>query len=705
MKYISYKENNIEEPERIKKNEQFINQKLIEEKNYFDKMFINIDQNILLDNEQRKIILTDEKYLMVIAGAGSGKTTTISAKVNYLIEKLKINDEEIIVISFTNKAVKELDDRINRDFKHKVKVTTFHKFGYEIIKNNKIKKPSIIKDNNEIIKEYIEKKLINDTQRLKEFLELYIYYFDISEEFLLFSNYNEYYKYKNKQKYPTLKTRIEYINEKINERKEKNINIKEEYINDLNEVIIANFLYMKNVKYDYQKEYKYNNAYRPDFTIYYENKVYYIEYFNMNNINMFKYKKNINLIRKIHKQNKTNLIEIYNDNVLETIEKELKKNNIKLENKNELEIFNSLILKNKEITYKRFIDFCNTFIKLFKSKGYNNQSFDKMKYNSRRTTKFIEFIKELYTYYQKYLKEKNLIDFEDMINEATKIIKEQEKIKLNYKYIIVDEYQDISDCRFELIKNITNKIDSKIMVVGDDWQCIYSFASSNINLFTQFKKHVEKSKTLKITNTYRNSQELIDIAGNFILKNENQIRKNLKSNKRLKYPITISIYKSNKLVKSLMEIIEYLIEKYGQEKNILILGRYTFDKNKIIDNENLKENQNKIIYKKNPKVKIDFMTIHASKGLGYDNVILVNLDNNTLGFPSKIKTDPILNTLITNEKFKYAEERRLFYVALTRTKNEVILLTPNYNQSIFVKEIKKYKNVQTKKWNIFKSKK
>lgn len=227
------------------------------------------------------------------------------------------------------------------------------------------------------------------------------------------------------------------------------------------------------------------------------------------------------------------------------------------------------------------------------------------------------------------------------------------------------------------------------MVVGDDWQCIYSFASSNINLFTQFEKYIGKTEVLKITNTYRNSQELINIAGKFVLKNKNQIKKNLKSNKHINKPLKIITYKGNNLVKSLIEALEYLQNKYDNEKNILLLGRYTFDKDKIIDNDNIKEISNRIIYVKNPKLKIEFMTIHASKGLGYDNVILINLENKTLGFPSKIITDPILETVITKEEYKYAEERRLFYVALTRTKNEVILLVPKHNQSIFVKEIKK----------------
>lgn len=184
--YISYKEKNITEEERKKHNKNFINQKLIEEQEYFDNMFKGIDDNIILDENQRKIILTDEKYQMVIAGAGSGKTTTISAKVNYIIDKLKIKDEEIIVISFTNKAVEELDSRINKDFGHKVKIMTFHKLGYEIIKENTDKPPKIITENS-IIKEYIEKEVINHHKTLKNFLDLYIYYFDISEEIFFFS--------------------------------------------------------------------------------------------------------------------------------------------------------------------------------------------------------------------------------------------------------------------------------------------------------------------------------------------------------------------------------------------------------------------------------------------------------------------------------------------------------------------------------------
>lgn len=539
--YISYKEKNIIEEQRKKQNEKYIKQKLIEEKKYFDNMFKEIDQNIKLDENQRRIILTDEKYTMVIAGAGAGKTTTITAKVNYLIEKQKIKDEEIIIISFTNKAVDELKNRINKDFKHNVNITTFHKLGYQIIKENK-KNPPKINTDNQIIKECIQQE-IKKQEQIK-------------------------------------KTRRE------------------------NKII-------KKIK---------------------------------------------NIIKKLKPQKK--------------------------------EIKVQQLIQNQ-------INICTQYISLYKSKIIEEK--ENKTTQSKKTKKQIEYITKICNKYNAELKKRNLIDFDDIINEANKIIQTTEKLNFKYKYIIIDEYQDISENRYRLIQNISKKIDTKIMVVGDDWQCIYSFASSNINLFTNFKKNVEYCETLKIEKTYRNSQQLIDIAGEFIQKNPNQIKKQLKSEKQLEKPITIIKYKDKEkttqtkqeIKKTIKKALDYIIEKYGIEKNILILGRYTFDKNEILDDEIIEEESNKITYKKNTKVKIEYLTVHTSKGLGYDNVILLNARNNTFGFPSKIKTKKALKHLIIEDKgIKYAEERRLFYVALTRTKNEILILTPNHNYSEFIKEIK-----------------
>ena len=263
-----------------------------------------------------------------------------------------------------------------------------------------------------------------------------------------------------------------------------------------------------------------------------------------------------------------------------------------------------------------------------------------------------------------------MIDFNDMIVLATKYVKENDIKK--YKYIIVDEYQDTSYIRYLLLKEIINKTGAKIICVGDDYQSIYRFNGCDLNMFLNFKKYFGYTKVLKINNTYRNSQELINVAGSFIMKNKRQLYKKLKSSKTIKRPIKI-MYGKN-----LQKLLDIVIKKY---QKVLILGRNNFDIEKYfkLDSEGY------FIYR---GVRIRYLTMHASKGLEEECVIIINLIDDVLGMPNKIKDDKILKYVNKNyDKYPYEEERRLFYVALTRTKNEVFLLTEKDKKSIFVKEL------------------
>ena len=128
-----------------------------------------------------------------------------------------------------------------------------------------------------------------------------------------------------------------------------------------------------------------------------------------------------------------------------------------------------------------------------------------------------------------------------MINESARLLREvkEMKKKLDFKYIIVDEYQDISRQRFDLTKELSEVTDARIIAVGDDWQSIYAFSGSDITLFTKFEEKMGYAKMLKIVRTYRNSQEVIDIAGNFIQRNKEQISKQLISPKHIEDPVLI----------------------------------------------------------------------------------------------------------------------------------------------------------------------
>lgn len=309
-----------------------------------------------------------------------------------------------------------------------------------------------------------------------------------------------------------------------------------------------------------------------------------------------------------------------------------------------------------------------------------------------------------------------------MINESAELIRQKRigREQLDYKYIIVDEYQDISRQRYNLIKELSQLCNAKIVAVGDDWQSIYAFSGSILPLFTRFCEAVGYGQELKITRTYRNAQEIIDIAGTFVQKNSAQIKKELVSPKRIINPVIIYPYVETfdkgkerpeggkyhylgtAVNKAIEEILEYnAAERKSRIASILLIGRYGFDARNLCYSKqfNYDEKTGKVYsVKYGNKIKLQFLTAHSSKGLSADNVIIINAKDEIYGFPSKVDDDPVLNLVVSNDtSYNYAEERRLFYVALTRTKNRVFIVTPEKRPSEFIKELlsdqKSYPNV------------
>ena len=715
--YISVKEMkkyNLNYDEVKRHNEKYVKDSLIKYKDYFDNMYKGIDDNILLDEEQRIAILTDEDYNLIVAGAGSGKTTTMAAKVKFLVDIKKVDPKDIILISYTNKAVSELKQRINKDFKIPVLVCTFHKFGVEILKSKTDEHLKVLTNSYNLVKDYFDKVLCNDNKKLKEFLKFFVFYFDIPLFALKFNSLNDYFNYKKRNDYLTLKSRLnEYNKQVIDERTNKRYTILGEFLKSNEEVMIANFLYLNGIDYEYEKPYPKldkSKTYLPDFTIYQGERIFYLEHFGINKngynklfgyIDSLKYKYQINNKRKIHKLNNTTLIETYSGpDLLDNLKEQLIKHHIILNPRNPKEIYSKLVDTSKDIYYTRFIIFCLNFIQGFKVKGYNKSDFGKLKaiYQDERTNMFLNFIENVYDYYQEQLKINHYIDFEDMINEAYEKL---DNIKLNYKYVIIDEYQDISQQRFNLAKKISEVSDSKIIAVGEDVKSIFAFAGSDISLFTEFSNLMGYASLLKITHTYRNSQQLINVAGNFVMSNQKQIKKQLISPKNLENPVMVIAYddSSNKTKNKIMMLNKCLADiqkQFEKKKKILLIGRYNFEKYYMINSDDFSEiSTDKIKAKKFPNFEIDFLSAHSSKGLGYDQVIILNGDDGTYGFPSQIKDDPIMQVInVFDNSYLFAEERRLFYVALTRTKNKVYILTPVNNPSSFILEIIKYNQVK-----------
>lgn len=728
-----------------KHNTDFIQQKLKSEKDYLDTILKDVDPNIMLDDDQRKVVLTDEDYCLVIAGAGAGKTTTVAAKVKYLVEKKNIDPSEILVVSFTNKAVGELKERIQKQLKIDCPITTFHSTGNAILHKESEEKLNIVQNEKLyfVLEDYFRDSVLQNKKLVDDLVKFFATYFDAP---IQAKNKEELYERLVSSNFSTLKSElgeVDYQNELKNSRDKKHTTIQNEVLRSQEEVQIANFLYLNNIEYEYEPRYKYNiggakKPYTPDFLIRQNEKEAYIEHFGIKQSGhsdryskeeLEKYKRAVHDKVDLHKQHGTTLLYTFsefNDGrpLLDHLKDQLEKAGFNLTPRDNKEVMQKISSLDGSRYVRKLINLVDRFISNFKTNGYAAEQFDNWATQSKnvRTKLFLGICKECYLEYERYLHKNNAIDFSDMINKSAKLLKESENVReqISFKYIIVDEYQDISRQRFDLVGALHDVTNAKIVAVGDDWQSIYAFSGSDITLFTKFSEIMGYAQLLKITKTYRNSQEVIDIAGSFIQKNTSQITKTLKSPKTIKDPVIIYTYDSkpkkyggnpnNNLAKALETAIEQILAfnkaegKDPKKQEILLLGRFGFD-GKNLERSSLFEYNdygNKVKCLKYPDLKISFMTAHASKGLGYDNVIIINCKNETYGFPSKIENDPVLNFVVKrDDSIEAAEERRLFYVAMTRTKNRVFFIAPEKNPSEFLLEIKHdYKNVVLKgEWN------
>ena len=727
-------------------NEKYLEIQMVSDKDYLDNILKDIDSAIVLDDDQRRVVLTDEDYCLVIAGAGAGKTTTVAAKVKYLVEKKNIEPRDILVISFTNKAVGELREKINKDLNIDCPIATFHSTGNAILRINDPETLNIYEGSKLyfLVQDYLKQSVLTNESLVNNLIMFFAVYFEAPYEG---ADLKEFFNRTAKANYTTMRSELdEFRREVVDARTKKKITIQNEVLRSYQEVQIANFLYLNNIEYEYEPIYPYNitfsrKPYTPDFVIRQGDKIAYIEHFGVTEAgenNRFSpeeleiYKNSVNDKVKLHRQHGTLLIytfSSYNDNrsLLVHLKEKLEEAGFELTPRSSTEIMNKLISFEESRYIRKLVNLICRFITNFKTNGFDADEFDRMYHSTAnvRSRLFLNICHDCYLEYERYLKSNNAVDFEDMINESARVLRQVKEMqeKLHFKYIIVDEYQDISRQRFDLTTALSEVCDGKIIAVGDDWQSIYAFSGSDISLFTKFQEKMGYAKLLKIVRTYRNAQGVIDIAGNFIQKNPTQIEKQLISHKTIEDPVIIYTYDNsykksgqdrkggalyataNAVETALEQIIEY--NKQADKKDngtILFLGRYGFDGDQL-ERSGLfeyKARGNKLKSVKYPWLDITFMTVHMAKGLGYDNVIVVNGKNETYGFPSKIEADPVLSFVVKGDNsINYAEERRLFYVAMTRTKNRVYFIAPEQNPSEFLLEIKHdYKSVVLKgKWN------
>ena len=661
-----------------------------------------------LNEKQKQAVISEDKRLLVLAGAGSGKTKTLLQKIIYLIEEKRVSPSEILAITFAKAAVNEMIDRLiisaektgeylemitdkNKGatqksseryrFKKKHKwinalpVKTFHGFCYNVMRDygvsefdNKFK---IIKDVNTSGDEFeastaretsvgvIQKILIEKCQNTTYLLDLKRYLIDYMVDHI----YNEAYSGPSSKPYKKYYTSLNGT--KVGSKSEQ---------------YIADWLYRHNIKFEYEKRVNFADFdFSPDFYIPEANL--YIEHISNRSYPMK------DKIAQFKKAGKT--LEI----TTEEQTKDTTTFNLTLEKiiKNRLPShyqFTSALSYEDEFKHyhKEIKEFIRTTIRVMNMVKVDDLSPEAIlekaqKDQHERVRDFYKLAVPLLKQYRHYCTNKSYLDYNDLICKTISLFTDRreiaDKYRKDFRYILVDEFQDVNNLQVTLIKLLLTD-NTRLFCVGDDWQSIYGFRGSNVDYIVNFHQHFKNAKTIELNLNYRSTQHIVGASNEVIKHNTFKVDKKVRASKRSNRKI--HIYEG----KDRDENIEYAIsqihilqrEKGYTKEDILFLYR-----------------RNKMYYPyfekfKEEKIFVSGKTIHGAKGLEAKAVFIIGLTKGKGGFPDIWLEDRIYQ-VVKESKYDMLleEERRLFYVALTRAKDELFLLTEKGNPSGFLKEI------------------
>ena len=651
-----------------------------------------------LDKQQRRSIVSGEENCLVVSSAGSGKTSSIVGKVKYLTEIKKINPQNILLISYTNKAAAELTERMGIAG---LRGYTFHKLALDIIGQTTGQKPSIY-ENTDALFVKIYHELLNDKKFKKSVIEYFIDYQTPEKEWE--KRKNERRQQLSEQKEVRLKATFPDMDGKT------------VYVRSEQEQKICFALSSLSVKFRYEEPYEHplvdemHSQYKPDFSIYFEQggetKRIYLEHFGVDEHGLVpiwfakdrgityeeanqKYNDGITWKKAAHEKFGTKLLttssaDFHYSDIREKLKTLLEKADVSIQEKTDAELYDMVLPPNSKHE-KAFIRLVVTFVTLIKSSCKSVDEVLRQTKNAgdERSTFIIKNIfQPVYKRYIEELANINQIDFTDAILQATDICRSSHPVK--YDYIIVDEFQDISVDRYNFLKVLREgNPPAKLYCVGDDWQSIYRFSGSDMALFNQFSDYFGQTEINKIETTYRFGEPLVSLSSQFIQRNEAQIKKNIHPfNPQVKTELQFCDYER----RDYCNVIGQLVASIPLDKSVFLLGRYSFDDYYLSFMYKSVKEGNRFFYIIGDR-KIEFLTVHKSKGLEADYVIILQCTKDTYGFPSLVSDDPVLNYVLTkSDQYPYGEERRLFYVAITRAKVKTYILYDRRFPSVFVDE-------------------
>lgn len=668
---------------------------------------IKIDLSALND-QQKHAVISEDKRLLVLAGAGSGKTKTLLQKLIYLIEEKGASPSSILAITFTKNATNEMLDRLiiaadesgayekqlfdkrksiaekdrERYYQQKkykwidgLTVKTFHGFCYNILRNygvnefdNKFKIIGDAKrdDEDELAKhvapetvfEVFHKLLIEACEDTEYLLNLKRYILDYIIDKIHLKQIDPNYLPKDGKYYTTLD------NTKVRSKSEQ---------------FIADWLYRHSIKYEYEPLLNVKDfSFTPDFYIPEANL--YIEHisdksFSMKNKEEQIQKGNLLLVKTFEAMTKDSAL--FNHTLDKIVKNRLPSDYHKTVSINFKEEFNGY--------HEDVKDFVRQIMRITDMIKVENIDMDSVLDNARndqheRVRNFYELAIPVVRKYLHYCTDKSYLDFNDLISRSTSLFQNHSdianKYKSKYQYILVDEFQDVNNLQVELIKLLLTD-DTQLFCVGDDWQSIYGFRGSNVSYIVEFENHFTDAKTIKLNLNYRSTQNIVGASNEVIRHNKFKVEKDVQASKMSEHKIVV--FAGN-----------------TEEENI----QFCVDKVREILNDGISNDEILFLYRrskmftpyfyrfKNENIRVQGKTIHASKGLEAKVVFIIGLTEGNGGFPDIWLEDRIFQVIKkANHDLLMEEERRLFYVAITRAKDKLFLITQKGNESSFLKEI------------------
>lgn len=623
-----------------------------------------------LTDEQARAIATDADATLVLAGAGTGKTAVVIGKIAHLVRNQGIAPDTILALAFNRKAAMEIRERLPNDLKG-ANVSTFHSFSLKVISGCGTA-PSISKVAQD---DFAYGKAIDNILNKMKTDQV------LSRTILDFLG-NSPAAYMEQFDFTTQAEYEQYIRD--NELRTFN----GELVKSFEELTIANFLCQNGIRYQYEARYEHDTAtsnyrqYEPDF--YLPDHGIYIEHFALNRDGRpprgwTGYAEGVAWKRALHAQHGTELLETYSwqhrdDSLLSNLEEQLRDRGVGFHPAATEDLVDQLSDEKLSVLSRLL----GTFLHHVKSANLSDDEVQKRISNAkdrRRARRFAQLFNHTKGEYERLLHEEQAIDFHDLINQAAELIRTQQWTN-PYEYVLIDEFQDISDGRMALASAL-NKPGLAYFLVGDDWQSIYRFAGSRVGLIHECDQHLGHTRRVNLSRTFRFGDAILKPSSAFVQRNPEQTKRALIANQPSSHGITVIATDHpedgvNTAFRSIRDA-----DDTGRG-SVLVLGRF-------------QSSRAAFGLPGSPRnSRVEFSTIHSAKGREADHVIILDLADARYGFPCLVVDDPLLDLVAPpthGESYPYAEERRLFYVALTRARKSAYLIADRTQPSPFVREL------------------